>query len=78
MNRINKVFIKGDIVEVECRIDGITKSVRRHVQNYDQLTIDEKKKLWFEIAEIPYVEYKHSLNPLKKFLSFIRLKKKVL
>lgn len=57
--KINRVTVVGDLVTVERELDGITKTVRRHIQNYEQLAKEEKKKVWRDIAGLPQEVYTH-------------------
>lgn len=57
MNSINKISVKGDIVEVEYEFDGALKNVRRHVQGYNDLSDAQKLDLWYDMIGVGKVEY---------------------
>lgn len=74
---INKVTIKGDLLEVETEVDGVVKVIKRHVANYSSMTEIQKEVIWHDMADEPFVEFLRDTTPpevssLKKVLARLR------
>lgn len=73
---ITKVTVQGDLVEVEKITDGESKIIRRHVQDYYNLTNQEKQALWYEMAAEPQIEYLRTPKTgISKLFAFLKRKK---
>lgn len=75
--KIDSIYVIGDIVEVRAQVDGISKVVRRHVDNYESLSKEDKKLLWYDILGVPQMDYSNTPLRTRIKLFFNKLRRKI-